>query len=227
MNFEQRSYNSEVFRPKPEVHFDPESRILIVATPWGSPSSARKAIQSVLDYLVTSGSDQEATTPFKRLTCLSPLANSLRIATLLANELLYREDNRDEYVGGVELFAAKMTDQELVYVQVGHPNLVLFREGRTAQPISVQVDLGLDLSQKKAPVAPLPGQLLGPDSSCNLSVQSFRPQKNDQLALISRSNLPPKLFQVEGAVSDLSKISKVFAKDHPSMPFWLGLWSFS
>lgn len=223
--FSERSFVGNKFSlPKPEIYFESQENLLVVATPWGPRSSARKAIQTIVDYYLSSKSDDEATSPFKRLTNLSSPANNLRIAVLLANESLYREDNKDEYRSGIELFAAARNQNELVWIQVGHPNVLLNRRHRSLLlPFSMQLDLSDELGTGEVPLPPVPVQLLGVDANPNIFINSFRPQEEDSLVLVSRSWLPEELLSVPHEKRDLEQLSHTLASgdDHP---FWLGIW---
>ena len=134
LKFNERPYSGKTFRPRPEIHIDPESRTVIIATPWGPREAATKVIERMNDYLALARSDNEATSPFQKVSCLSDLANSLRIAALLANESLYRDENRIEYRAGVELFAGVFDAGEFSWLQSGNPQILLSRPGRSLLP---------------------------------------------------------------------------------------------
>src|SRR5580700_8765484 len=102
MNLKERSYSGTMFRPAPEIYIEEDGSIGIIATPWGSRQAAKKIIDVLKDYILSARQDMEATSPFQLLTCLTPLANNLRVGVMLANDLLYREDNKAEYTTGVE-----------------------------------------------------------------------------------------------------------------------------
>lgn len=226
MKFEEQSYNSKWFRPSPEIYLDDGGTLLIVSTAWGSPNGAKKVNQTISDYFLASTADREVTTPFRRLTCLSSLANSLRIATLLANDRIYREDNREEFSTGVELFAAALNGSEFVYVQIGHPNLLVLPPMGSPQPLSVQADLSFDIARDQDAVPPLPGQLLGVEETCNFAVQSFQIKQGDKLLLVSRTLFSPLLVQPKSFDVSIDKIGHSLAKEKPQLPFWLGLIEF-
>lgn len=225
MNFQERSYGGKIFRPRPEVYFSDENRILIVATPWGPRTAAKKVSQIILDYFSSAAQDMEATSPFEKLSCLSPIANNLRIATLLANDKLYREENRTEYTSGVEIFAASLEKNDIVWLQVGHPNVMLARKGKGVIPLGSHVDLALDIAAGAKILAPLPSQLLGLDQSCNLTIGSFRPQLNDKLILVSRSAMSERIYLLSDKEWDLNSVSQSLAQNHPDLAYWLGVLS--
>jgi hypothetical protein len=223
LTFEERPYSGTSFRPRPEIHLDTQSNLLIVATPWGNRSSAKKVIDRMVDYLVLAREDREATSPFERLSCLSTDANNLRIATLLANEALYREDNKQEYHSGVEIFAAMLEDDEFVYLQAGCPQILLGRKGRTLLPLGSQVDLAFDLSIGNEILPPLPAQMLGLDSSVYMTINSFRARPDDKVILLSHSHLPETIFTMTGEEANLDHVSRTLAQKYPDLAFWLGI----
>lgn len=225
LRFEERPYAGKNFRPRPEIHLDESASLLIVATPWGARQSARTAIERMTDYLAFAREDREATSPFERLSCLSTQANNLRTAALLANEALYREDNKQEYRSGVELFAATVDESELVWLQAGNPQLLLGRPGRTLRPLGAQVDLAFDMSEGRELLPPLPSTLLGLDSSINLTLNSFRAQPGDRVVLLSHSYLPESLFAAKESETTLEAISRNLARIYPDLAFWLGILS--
>ena len=216
-----RSFGGKLFRPTPEVHFDPNGSLILVTTPWGQRSGAKRLNQSIIEFFHSSQADKEVTSPFQKLTCLSPQGNSLRTSVMLANDMLYREDNRGEYVSGVELFAASVYNHEFTWLSVGQPHVLLLREGRL-NPLSVSIDASLSLSH----LSPLPQNVLGVYSTSNFAVQSLRLQTGDQILLLSRTDLPAALFNAASKEQNLEGLSLALAKDDESSPFWLGIISF-
>lgn len=223
LKMEERPYAGKTFRPKPEIHIDSDMGLVIVATPWGAPSAARKVIERMTDYLALAHQDNEATSPFERLTCLSSHANDLRIASLLANEVLYREENRHEYTSGVELFAAIIAESEFVWAQVGNPQILLSRPGRDLLPLGSQIDLAFDLSEGQSLLSPLPAQLLGLDPTVNMNINSFRARRGDKLVLLSHSHPPESLYATKDDEIQIDSMSRALARLHPDVAFWLGI----
>lgn len=223
MRFEERSYSGKIFRPRPEVYFSEENRLLIVATPWGARSSAKKVVQIIVEYFTSALQDMEATSPFERLSCLSPLANNLRIGALLANDRLFREENKSEYVAGVELFAASLERNDIEWLQIGHPNVLLGKKGKGLIPLGSHVDLALDIASGTKSLSPLPSQLLGLDFTCNLIIGSFRPQTGDKLILVSRSAMTEKLYLLSEQEWSLNHMSQALAENHADLAFWSGV----
>jgi len=225
--FSYRPYSGQEFRPTPEVHID--EKVLIVATPWGQRDAAKKVIDRILGHLALCADDHEATTPFQRLSCLSPSANNLRIAALVANESLYREENSREYRLGVELFSMFLSEGDLVWLQIGQPQVLLARKSRRAIPLGGSMDLSFDLSENERLLPSLPHQLLGIETSVNLTINSFRPKDQDQIILLSHSQLPSEIFQGKSHSNNhdnkltLDEISRKLSENTPQLAFWLGL----
>ncbi len=223
MNFDSRSYGGKYFRPSPDIHLDEGLPLLIISTPWGASNGSQKVFDRMLEYLQLAQKDEEITSPFPRQTCLGSVANNLRIATLLANAALYKEENQTEYSSGAELFACYKEDNEFTWIQVGQPNIVLCREGETPMPLGSFPDLVLDFERQETRLSPLPSNLIGIENSLNLNISSFRPNKGDKILLISRSRVPGTLFSLENKDINLDLVSRTLAKDREDQPFWLGL----
>jgi hypothetical protein len=223
--FEARPYGGKTFRPRPETHLDAESGLLLIATPWGPRATARKALERMLDYITSAKQDREATTPFGNLPDLSPAANALRNAAMHANESILRDENKDQYSSGVELFAASFSDYELAWAQVGAPQPLLARPGRKRLlPLGPHVDLSFDLSQTgKKPLPALPSQLLGLDALPNLFLGGFRARPGDRVILLSCSSPPDEFYASPADGATLDSLSRTLASADPEQAFWLGI----
>ena len=64
------------------------------------------------------------------MTCLSPQANNLRAAVMLANDVIYREENKNEYQSGAEVFVFSRNATEVSFVQIGQPHVFLHRKSK-------------------------------------------------------------------------------------------------
>lgn len=226
MSFDQRSYSGKLFRPTPEVHMSEDGTFGVIATPWGNRSAAKKVIEILTDYILSARQDMEATSPFQKLTCLSPLANNLRTGIMLANDSIYREDNKQEYQAGVEVLVFAVSEGELSYAQVGHPHLFLSRPMLPWIPLSVQVDLATELSEPPEILPPLPQNLIGLHPSTNMNLSSFRVKKSDRLVFLSHSVVSHPMYTAAFEQTNLDTISELLSKSHPDLPFWLGVLSF-
>ncbi len=226
MKLQERSYGGKVFRPRPEILCEPDGNLCLVVTPWGPRATAKKVIQAIGDFFHSARSDEEATSPFQMLAGFSPMANNLRAAIMLANDTVYREDNRNEYSAGVELFAAARRDQELVWTTVGGPHFLLDRPALDLQILSAAPDLSLLHSEEKHMLAPLPRALLGTGATTNLAIHSLRLHEADRIVLLQRSLIPPRLQVLPNFERELDPMSRLLARQSADLPFWLGILSF-
>jgi hypothetical protein len=226
MSITERSYGGKLFRPTPEVHLEPDGSFGVIATPWGARPSARKVIEILKDHVLASRDDLEATSPFQKLTVLSPLANSLRVAIMLANDTLYREDNKNEYQTGVEVVVFAHQLGELAYAQVGFPQLFLSRKNLPWITVSSQIDLATELSHPPTVLPPLPQNVLGLHTTTNLNIGSLKTQTGDRLIALSHSVVPHPLLGLPSGETSVDAISQSLARHYPELPFWLGLVEF-
>lgn len=224
--FDERSYSGKLFRPRPEVHIEEDGSFGVIATPWGPRSGAKRAIEVLKDYVQSARQDMEATSPFQKLSCISPLANSLRVGIMLANDSLYREENKSEYISGVEVLVFAHQQGELAFAQVGHPNIYLARPAFPWLPLSVQVDLATELSSSRETLAPLPQNLIGLNTTTNLNISSFKTQPGDRLIFLSHSFAASTVYSTPFEKTSLDQVSSRLAENHPELPFWLGVYSF-
>ncbi len=225
LRFQNRPYPGENSRPTPEIHVDETTNSVFVVVPWGNREAAKKVIDRMTEYLAFAAQDREATSPLPRLTCLSTAANNLRTAALLANDMIFREDNREEYRAGVELFAATLYQNELSWLQVGGPQLLLGRGAQSLLPLGANIDLALDLRdwRSKHELPALPAQLLGLDANVNLTINSFRARAGDRLLLINHSQTPEIAFSWKADQLKMDEMVRQLAKHSPRSAFWLGL----
>lgn len=222
MNFEQRSYGGKYFRPTPEVAFSKAGGLFAVCTPWGSRSIAKKVLQSLEDQVISLHEDLESTSPFAKLTCLSPLANTLRIALMLTNDIVFGTENREEIKFGFEIFACLRNHNEMAWVQVGQPQLIWVRHGLSPLFLGGQGDLNREArGQGQIPIDPLPRQILGIYNSSNISVQSVAIKPSDRFLLLSRSETPASFPLAISRDSTLDSLTNTLAKDSVDMPFWI------
>ena len=145
---------------------------------------------------------------------------------MLANDLLYREENKAEYQVGVEVLVFSHAQDELAFAQVGQPHLFLARQSMPWIPLSVQVDLSTELSMPGDVLPPLPQNLLGLHTTTNLNVSSFRTQPGDRMVFMSHSVVSHPLYATPFEKTGLDAISESLSNAHPDLPFWLGVLSF-
>ncbi len=216
MTFKHQNYRSKYVRPIPEVFHDPDAGLLIVATPWGERSSAEKCIETLHEYYISTSNELSDTSPFEIIPNLSAEGNILRTGLRLANDRIYSEDNANEFTSGTEVFALLTLENEIVWTQIGQPNLFIKKQNSGLQPASLQRDLSIEFNQESFESI-LPSKLLGVYPRSDFSIESSMYAPSDEIILMSRP-LFPSGFQ-HGSLDQM--ISKLVESD-PSLPFWIG-----
>jgi hypothetical protein len=214
--FEQRSYSGESFRPKPLIE-QPDQDTLVVLTPWGPSEFAAQAMGSIRDFLEMS-KEAEATVVGSINQALSPFANRMRSAAVMANENLYLHANKNEYVAAVEFVAVSREVDRVSWVHIGSPHLFL-HNSMGMQPLCYSLDWAWQINQQ----SPLLCQGLGLDRSVNLNCGSYKITEPSNIIMIGRSVVPSALYQMQNP--DLQNLSKLLIEDNSNLPFWLGVLS--
>lgn len=222
MTFSERSYGGKIFRPRPEVEFSDADHFLCISTPWGTRDSAQKLNHTIRDHFLSARSDKESTSPFDRLTCISPIANDLRISIKLANDILYSENNREDYSSGAEILALASDGNEVVWGQLGLPSVFLDRPNSTLIPLGSSADLSTELSSANLKLAPLPAKLIGIDTHTDFEMHSLKPRPGESLIFLSRSFIPSEIFDLSYGSRTIEQISRICSSDDEQLPFWVG-----
>lgn len=222
MKLQERSYSTKVLRPKPLIHTEEDGSLIVVATSWGQPEHAQRALDEVVKYVSAAKADVEVTSPFEFLTSLTDEANYVRTSLLIANDIIYRGDNRAQYQSGVEVMALFRRGPQIAYAHVGCPSLYLQRNGQRLQPLSIGLDLSSEL-QDGSVLPPLPAQLLGMDPTCHIQCGHTYVREGDQLVLLASPATATSLWTREAYQQDLGDITNRMIQEFPESPFWLGL----
>lgn len=222
MKLQERSYSTKILRPKPLIHTEEDGSLVVVATSWGQPEHAQRALDEVVKYVSAAKADVEVTSPFEFLSCLTDEVNYVRTGVQIANDILYRGENRTQYFSGVELLALFQRGPQVAWAHVGCPSLFLQRNGQRMQPLSIGLDLSSEL-QDGSTLPPLPAQLLGLDPTCSIQVGHTYVREGDQLVLLASNNIATSLWNRESYQQNLSDITNSMIQESPDSPFWLGL----
>jgi len=223
MKLQERSYSTKIIRPKPLIHQEDDGSMIVVATSWGQPEHAQRAMDEVVKYVSAAKSDVEVTSPFEFLTCLSDEVNYVRTALLIANDILYRGENKTEYFSGVEVMALFRRGTQVAWAHVGCPSVFIQRKNQSLQPLSIGLDLSAELKAEEGVLPPLPSQLLGLDPTCYVHCGHTHIREGDQLVLLASSSIAPSLWTKTTQDVDLASITTRMIQDAPEAPFWLGL----
>lgn len=213
MKIVERSYSAKVFQPKPHVHVSDDSQVVIITTSWSQPEHGQKVTEEISKYLEAARSDVEVTSPFEYLPILSKPANDLRIALLIANEVLHRTENRQEYSAAVEVAILMEHGQSISYARVGGPQILAHSAHYGLQPVSVEGRLNSE---------PLPTNLLGLESGCLIQAGTRLVGEGDQIVLLSTPLVAGSLFYPAPSLS-LQDATQRIVQDFPHQPFWLGM----
>lgn len=222
MKLQERSYSTKIIRPKPLIHREEDGSLIVVATSWGQPEHAQRAMDEVVKYVNAAKADVEVTSPFEFLTCLSDEVNYVRTGILIANDHLYRGENRTEYFSGVELMAVFRRGSQVAWAHVGCPSLFIQRRNQHLQPLSMGLDLSSEM-QANQDLPPLPSQLLGLDPTCYIQCGHTLVQDGDRLVMLASSRIATSLWAREGSSLDLNSVTTGMIQESPESPFWLGL----
>lgn len=223
MKIEERSYSSKIYRPRPAIYIEPDGSFLAISTSWGAPEHGDKVNSEIVKYIQASKDDVEVTSPFAFLTSLSTEANYLRIAALISNESLYRGENKNEYVVGVETLILLQKGSQIAYAQVGAPHLLIQKRGHPLSPVSVGYEASLEMSgEDNLLLPPLPQDLLGLDPHPLMKCGDFKVDEGDRLVLYAGSFWPESLWAFSES-AQLQSLTRKMVQKNPEAPFWLGL----
>ena len=222
LNFQ--AYGGKIFRPQPEVLIHKELGLFAVVTPWGPQFQTKEVIDSLIQNYETYSSDEEVTAVYSLLSSLSYEENIFRQAALACNEQVFKEQNKEsEYTFGYEMVCGVVRQQQIIFIQVGHPYIYLDRPGIPLQPMGHVLDLSAGYSSLPQNPPPLPSQLLGLYSDMHFSVFRLPVEKTDRLLFISRSLIPVKVITASRKDRTLNLLSRALAEDNQDIPFWIGL----
>ena len=222
MEIQSRSYGGKLFRPKPEI-FQREDGLVIIAIPWGPRRSAQDFIHSISEYFNPQSGKMETTLPFGFLTFLSPIANQMRTALLIANNHIYSEENNREYQSGIEVLLIYPDEQEICLGQIGGPSVFMDRKNSSLIPLISTWDLSTEIYTGGKLLPPLPKSLAGIDSSPQVHMTSMRRGPSDKLILLHRSYYPNNFYTIRQEKRNLEGLSEALSKSDPHCPFWLGV----
>ena len=165
-------------------------------------------------------SDADSTRPFQQMLSLSPDENNIRTALYQLNEYIFTQYNQEELTLGFEFFLAIKTTSEIIFAQVGHPQIYLSRKELSLQPIGPTLTFSTSYSQSSRSLAPLPQTALGLFPDISVWIQSLKIHPQDQFILLSRNFIPGHFFSDKQ--KSLDSLSQILAQDNDSEPFWIG-----
>lgn len=94
-------------------------RLLIIIRSWNGPEINQKVIDEISHYVSAAEADLEVTSPFEYSENLTPYANKVKVALLLANDAVYHTDNREVYQHGAEVAIFFHKNNEIAWASIG------------------------------------------------------------------------------------------------------------
>lgn len=218
MKIIERSYNTKLFRPAPMIFKNQEMDLLIITTSWGEGGMKDIINAEISKFLFAAQGDFEVTSPFEFNSSLTKDSNSLRMATLISNDMIYRSENKEDIKSCYEILVLLKNKNQLSWVQVGNPNAVLIREDLI--PISFAPPAIIPKQEKSIA---LPNQFFGTEMHCHFQVGTIEVQDNDKLLLFSENVLAPESWTLQKEKRDLNSFVKNQIKYNSESPFWMGI----
>ncbi len=116
----QVSGSVDLFKfPQTQVHSMLSDQLIIFLRSWNGIDANQKVIDEINHFLSAADADLEVTTPFEFIENLSSIANKVRISMLLANDVIYKTENKDSYNHGFEIAIIYKHQQEIAWSTVG------------------------------------------------------------------------------------------------------------
>lgn len=218
MQIDHRSYRASSFLPRPVIFNNEEEKTLIIVTPWGDPNISSKVNTEIMNYVTAAMTDVDITSPFDFYETQSSACNYLRIGMLLANDAIYRTENKTEYIAGFEVLALIQTGSEVAWASVGQPSLLMQKSGGVINPIHTGIDLSFEKGQSKGA---LPSELLGVAPICHVQCGQFRMEDSDALMVYSGVQLPKQIWTLDATLDIQSCTEKIVGAGFENS-FWLG-----
>ena len=126
---QERFYSTHVRRPKTHFFRNENYHLTMAVCSWGKPEDCKKFYDLTIENYNLMFND-DATSPFEQYLQLTNIQNKLRTAILMANEQIYREDNRNSYETGLEFFVMVQNPRLVHWAAVGQPSVFYLHQGQ-------------------------------------------------------------------------------------------------
>ena len=189
---------------------------MVLATPYGDIELVQEALDKMVTEFEGLIADPDSTSPYSKLTCLTPTENLLYTSTQFLNDYIYSNYNQDRLDVGCDLCVLYKKGNRVYLSQIGWPLLVLHHNNKN---IPVSSEYSTTPKDKESGVY-IPRHLLGLDSSVNAKVQSFSVDSKSRLLLLKSNENPDGLLTLYP--TKLDSIAESFVDIHPNQGFWLG-----
>lgn len=111
--------NGKFKLPPTNVYSLLDDHLLIFLRSWNGADANQKVIDEINHFLSAANADLEVTTPFEFVENLSSLANKVRISILLANDVVFKTENKEQFQQGYEIAVIFKNNNELAWSTVG------------------------------------------------------------------------------------------------------------
>lgn len=119
MKWVSRSSQQKLKMPTTQVYHMLDDQMTLVVRAWGSQEHNQKLMDEVSHFMSSAQADLDVTSPFDFRENLSNLANKTRISLLLAHDLFYKTENKNDFAVGFEVAVLFRIKNELAWSSVG------------------------------------------------------------------------------------------------------------
>ena len=197
-----------------------DENLLVLATPYGDHELIQDALDKMVNEFEGLIADPDSTSPYSKLTCLTPTENLLYTTTQFLNDYISSNHNQDSLDIGCDLCMLYKKDNRVYLSQIGWPLIVLHHENIN---VPISSDYASYPSSKDSGVF-IPSYLLGLESSVNVKIQSFSVNSDSKILILKSNENPDGLLTLYP--TNLESVAKTFVGVDPNQGFWLGEVSF-
>lgn len=154
-----------------------DNQLILILRAWGSSEYNQIFTDEITHYLSSTQADLDVTTPFKYQENLSALANRTRVSLLLAHDLFYKSENKNEYSVGFEAAVLFKSKNQLAWSSVGRFAIDKVRDNS----LGTLMKCGSDLDSEVL----LPVQLIGVEREIDINSGSMNINESDKIVISS------------------------------------------
>lgn len=210
MKISERYYSHHSSLPKIKLHLDQTANLIYVIINWGEQVHADNLISEMSQYIHAASADVEVTHPYEVFPHLPKDVNILRIATLIGNDYLYRQENSHEYISGIEILVIKKNKNMLSWSRVGRPSLFQLKN-QLLTPILVSNSV----------IKELPMEMLGIHAKVDIQCGHFPIEQSIDLIVYCGIDWP-RFDRINLVNDDVENIFNHLIKVQPKISgFWL------
>lgn len=167
--------------PKTDVTLLLDDRLIIFIRSWNGNEINQKIIDEIHHYISSIEADIELTNSFEFVEHLSSLANKIRVSILLANDAIYRSENKEFYQNGAEILVIYKNKTELVWASIGRFKIETIKNNQPMLSSTVIYDSGTRLDNSVL----LPVSLLGLIKNPEIQIGSVSVKNLKQIQISS------------------------------------------